>query len=109
LGATGGAGHAGGKTGVRGGAQRSIEWPEWGKVEIRVGPALECCQRWKEEGAGPLDLVFIDADKVNTPTTFTSAGRSTVLRDEPRVSATTIQTVGGKGYDGFLIALVEGA
>jgi predicted O-methyltransferase YrrM len=25
---------------------------------------------------------------------------------EPRVSATTIQTVGGKGYDGFMIALV---
>lgn len=26
---------------------------------------------------------------------------------EDRVSATTIQTVGGKGYDGFMIALVE--
>jgi predicted O-methyltransferase YrrM len=26
---------------------------------------------------------------------------------EERVSATTIQTVGGKGYDGFLVALVE--
>jgi hypothetical protein len=26
---------------------------------------------------------------------------------EPRVSATTIQTVGAKGYDGFTIALVE--
>jgi len=25
---------------------------------------------------------------------------------EPRVTATTIQTVGGKGYDGFTIALV---
>jgi hypothetical protein len=32
-----------------------------------------------------------------------------MLRDERRVSATTIQTVGVKGYDGFLIALVEGA
>jgi hypothetical protein len=31
-----------------------------------------------------------------------------MLADEPRVSATTIQTVGLKGYDGFLIALVEG-
>jgi predicted O-methyltransferase YrrM len=29
------------------------------------------------------------------------------LAAEPRVSATTIQTVGVKGYDGFLIALVE--
>lgn len=26
---------------------------------------------------------------------------------DPRVSATTIQTVGGKGYDGFMIALVS--
>jgi hypothetical protein len=26
---------------------------------------------------------------------------------EPRVSATTIQTVGSKGYDGFTVALVE--
>jgi predicted O-methyltransferase YrrM len=32
-----------------------------------------------------------------------------MLADEPRVSATTIQTVGVKGYDGFLIALVERA
>ena len=31
------------------------------------------------------------------------------LRGDRRVSATTIQTVGVKGYDGFLIALVEGA
>lgn len=29
-----------------------------------------------------------------------------MLAAEPRVSATTIQTVGGKGYDGFTIALV---
>ena len=28
---------------------------------------------------------------------------------EPRVTATTLQTVGGKGYDGFTIALVEGS
>jgi predicted O-methyltransferase YrrM len=28
------------------------------------------------------------------------------LATEPRVSATAIQTVGGKGYDGFAIALV---
>jgi hypothetical protein len=29
-----------------------------------------------------------------------------MLRTNPRVSATTIQTVGSKGYDGFTIALV---
>jgi predicted O-methyltransferase YrrM len=30
-----------------------------------------------------------------------------MLAAEPRVSATTIQTVGSKGYDGFTLALVE--
>ncbi len=30
-----------------------------------------------------------------------------MLADDPRVTATTIQTVGSKGYDGFTIALVE--
>jgi predicted O-methyltransferase YrrM len=30
-----------------------------------------------------------------------------VLRDEPRVTATAIQTVGSKGYDGFAIAIVR--
>jgi predicted O-methyltransferase YrrM len=30
------------------------------------------------------------------------------LAAEPRVTATAIQTVGGKGYDGFAIALVTG-
>ena len=29
-----------------------------------------------------------------------------VLKSEPRVSATAVQTVGGKGYDGFAVALV---
>ena len=29
-----------------------------------------------------------------------------MLADEPRVAATTIQTVGSKGYDGFTLALV---
>ena len=31
-----------------------------------------------------------------------------LLAKEPRVEATTIQTVGGKGYDGFSVALVLG-
>jgi predicted O-methyltransferase YrrM len=29
-----------------------------------------------------------------------------VLKDEPRVTATAVQTVGGKGYDGFAVAMV---
>jgi predicted O-methyltransferase YrrM len=31
-----------------------------------------------------------------------------LLAREPRASATTIQTVGGKGYDGWTLAIVEG-
>ncbi len=111
-------------------------------VEIRLGPALETLPVLAEEGAGPFDLTFIDADKVNTPNYFawaldhsrpgslivadnvvrdgtladaTSPDPATraqrhlheLLSDEPRVSATTIQTVGSKGYDGFTIALVR--
>jgi predicted O-methyltransferase YrrM len=111
-------------------------------VEIRVGPALETLPGLEAEGAGPFDLVFIDADKVHTPEYFawsldrTRPGGLIVadnvvrggalvdasnedpaivaqrrfhemLAAEPRVEATTIQTVGGKGYDGFAIALVR--
>ena len=36
-----------------------------GKVEIRVGPALEALPRLQKENSGPFDLVFIDADKPN--------------------------------------------
>jgi len=112
-------------------------------VDLRVGAALETLELLEAEGAGPFDLVFIDADKVNTPPYFAwalehvRAGaliiadnvvRGGALADakdsdpaiqaqrdfhemlaaEPRVSATTIQTVGGKGHDGFTIALVLG-
>jgi len=124
-------------------ARRSIDAAGvGGKVEIRVGPALEALPEL-EAGEEPFDLVFIDADKVNTPSYFAWAMDNTrpgglivadnvvrggtladpagdeaaraqrrlheMLAEEPRVSATTIQTVGGKGYDGFLIALVERA
>ncbi|HEX5983196.1 MAG TPA: O-methyltransferase [Solirubrobacterales bacterium] len=124
-------------------ARRSIERAGLGdRVEVRVGPALEALIGL--EGEGPFDLVFIDADKVNTPNYFrwaldharpgglivadnvvrdgtlaeahnpdeaVQAQRALheMLRDERRVSATTIQTVGVKGYDGLLIALVEDA
>lgn len=126
-------------------ARQSIERAGVGeRVEVRVGPALEVLPVLEEENAGPFDLVFIDADKVNTPNYFnwaldrTRAGglivADNVVRDgslgdatdpdeatvaqrrlheelkgDSRVSATTIQTVGVKGYDGFLIALVESA
>jgi predicted O-methyltransferase YrrM len=124
-------------------ARGSIERAGLGdRVEVRVGAALEQLPALEEEGAGPFDLVFIDADKVNTPNYFAWALDHTrpgsliiadnvvrdgsladagsdepatraqrrlheALADEPRVTATTIQTVGIKGYDGFLVALVE--
>jgi predicted O-methyltransferase YrrM len=37
------------------------------RVEIRVGPAIEALPQLENEGAGPFDVVFIDADKASTP------------------------------------------
>lgn len=123
-------------------ARGSIERAGLGDiVELRIGAALDTLPLLEAEGAGPFDLTFIDADKVNTPNYFawalehsrpgslivadnvvrggtlveadsddpaTHAQRSfhEMLAAESRVSATTIQTVGVKGYDGFTIALV---
>lgn len=110
-------------------------------IDLREGPALDTLPELAAEGLEPFDLVFIDADKENTPAYFTWAMRLTrpgsvivvdnVVREgavvnpdtvdervqgirrfnealaaEPRVTATTIQTVGSKGYDGFTLALV---
>lgn len=110
-------------------------------VEIRVGPALETLARMQEEAAEPFDMIFIDADKPNTPAYLGWALKlsrrgslivcDNVVRDgavadadstdpgaqgarplfemlgaEPRLSATVLQTVGSKGYDGFAMALV---
>ncbi|MFD0368524.1 O-methyltransferase [Streptomyces sp. NPDC059071] len=36
-------------------------------VEVRVGPALDTLPLLEQEGVGPFDFVFIDADKVNNP------------------------------------------
>jgi predicted O-methyltransferase YrrM len=38
-----------------------------GLVDLRVGPALESLSALNAEGAGPFDLIFIDADKPNNP------------------------------------------
>lgn len=35
-----------------------------GQVEVRLGPAMESLAALADEGAGPFDLIFIDADKV---------------------------------------------
>jgi len=39
-------------------------------VELRVGPALQTLPQLVAEGAGPFDLIFIDADKKNNPGYF---------------------------------------
>ena len=43
------------------------------KVEVRLGPALETLPKLAAEGQAPFDLVFIDADKVNTAEYFSWA------------------------------------
>lgn len=113
-----------------------------GPIQIKIQPALDGLRELISDDAGPFDLIFIDADKENTPEYFRHAlslarpgtvivtdnvVRGGALADhdtedpraqgmrrfhellaaEPRVSATTIQTVGSKGYDGFTLALVE--
>ncbi len=110
-------------------------------VDLRLGLALETLPQLAQEGCGPFDLIFIDADKPNNPEYFQWALKlsrrgsviivdnvvrkgdvvdaassdptivgvrrfNAMLGAEPRVSATEIQTVGSKGYDGFAIALV---
>jgi predicted O-methyltransferase YrrM len=109
------------------------------RVIVHVGAALERLPEIEHEE--PFDLVFIDADKVNTPAYFAWSLEQTrpggliiadnVVRggtladgdsDDPtivaqrrlhewlatqdRISATTIQTVGVKGHDGFTLGLV---
>ena len=49
------------------------------------------------------------ADPDNTSPAVTGTRRvHELIAAEPRVSATAIQTVGAKGYDGFTLALVTG-
>lgn len=111
-------------------------------VDVIVGPALETLPKLAADGAGPFDMIFIDADKPNNAGYFTWAvelsrpgtliivdnvvrGGAVVDPDEddprtlgvhrlnerieaePRVSALALQTVGRKGYDGFVMAMVD--
>jgi len=39
-------------------------------VDVRVGAALETLPKIAADGIGPFDLIFIDADKANTPEYF---------------------------------------
>ncbi|QMU69395.1 O-methyltransferase [Streptacidiphilus sp. P02-A3a] len=113
------------------------------RVEVRVGAALDSLPQVQADGIGPFDLVFIDADKVNSanytrwalelsrPGTLIivdnvvrggrvldESGQDEAITGtraalefiaaEPRLTATALQTVGSKGYDGFVLALVTG-
>ena len=49
-------------------ARRNVDRAGFGGVvDIVVGPAMQSLQALVDEGAGPFDLVFIDADKKNIP------------------------------------------
>jgi predicted O-methyltransferase YrrM len=124
-------------------ARRNIDAAGAGAlVDIELGTALETLPRLAATSQEPFDLVFIDADKINTVSYFDWALKlsrpGTVivvdnvvrkgavtnpassdkdvqgmrrfyerLAGERRVTATAIQTVGSKGYDGFAIAIVK--
>jgi predicted O-methyltransferase YrrM len=45
------------------------------RVQVRVGKALDTLPQLEAEGAGPFDLIFIDADKPSTPDYFDWAVR----------------------------------
>ncbi|OQP52029.1 methyltransferase [Niastella yeongjuensis] len=112
------------------------------QVEIRTGKAIEILPQLAEAGAGPFDMIFIDADKppyteyfqwalrLSRPGTLIVADN--VIRDgkvldenntEPAVqgarrfnamlganaavSATILQMVGVKEYDGMALAIVK--
>ncbi len=111
-------------------------------IELREGPALETLPQLEDDGVGPFDLTFIDADKVNIPAYFdwsvklsrpgaivivdnvvregaildeTSDDPSVQgvqrltehLANDDRAAATVFQTVGAKGHDGFILAVVN--
>lgn len=112
------------------------------RVEVRTGRAADSLATLEAEGAGPFDLIFLDADKESYPQYFAAAMRlsrpgtlivaDNVIRQgavvdpgsedervqgvrrffaavaaEKRVSATALQTVGSKGYDGFALMIVN--
>lgn len=112
------------------------------KVDIRIGKGLEVLPQLEAEGAGPFDMIFIDADKPPYTEYFQHALRlsrpgtlivaDNVIRDgkvldpdspdemvrgvqrfnkmlaaEKRVTATILQTVGVKEWDGMALAIVQ--
>jgi predicted O-methyltransferase YrrM len=112
-----------------------------GRIDIRVGRAIDLLPGIAAEKGAPFDFIFIDADKANNTAYFERALKLTrpgslivvdnvvrggavadakrsdadvegvrrlaeYLSSEKRVRATAIQTVGVKGYDGLIVAVV---
>lgn len=112
-------------------------------MDIRIGKGLDVLPQLKAEGAGPFDMIFIDADKppyveyfqhalrLSRPGTFIVADNviregqvldaanseervigarrfNEMLASEKRVTATILQTVGVKEWDGMALAVVTG-
>jgi predicted O-methyltransferase YrrM len=70
---------------------------------------------WALEHSGPGSLIVADNvvragelanQKSEDPKIVAQRRLHEMIAAEPRVSGTTIQTVGGKGYDGFTLTLV---
>lgn len=113
-----------------------------GKVEVRIGAAVDTLAAMIAAGEGPFDLIFIDADKPSNiaylqASLALSRPGTTIIVDnvvreggvldaesddpriigtralfaavaaEPRLTATAVQTVGAKKWDGFLLAVVQ--
>src|SRR5688572_7420213 len=156
AGAVGGGGSRGG--GAGGGGVATLEASEkhaavaraniaraglGGGVDVIVGRASDTLPRRAAEGRGPIDFVFIAADKISYVEYLAWAVRrarpgglivadnvvrkgavvdakstdanvqgvrrfNEALAADRRVTATAIQTVGSKGYDGFVVAVVVG-
>jgi predicted O-methyltransferase YrrM len=124
-------------------ARQNIEKAELThKVEVRVGKALDLLPPMADNGEGPFDMIFIDADKppyaeyfqlaltLSRPGTLIICDNvirdgkvldaqhpdervqgvrrlNQLLAETPQVTATILQTVGPKDYDGMAIAVVN--
>jgi predicted O-methyltransferase YrrM len=80
-------------------------------------PNIPSYFEWSLKLAAPGGLIVVDnvirdgavIDEASTDASVKGVRRlNELLRAEPRVSATTIQTVGSRGYDGFTLAVVSG-
>lgn len=85
-----------------------------GKVSIRVGTALDTLPKLEAEGAGPFDLVFIDADKennanyVNWALKLTRSGSLIVVDNVVRGGSVLDADQSGAGGDDAEAAAIRG-